>query len=574
MRMSVSSYLCVWFAASVVACAPALGGDTVPLGSAFHYQAQIKLNGAPVNDLCHFRFRLWTNPDFQIGFLGSVDVDNVEVENGLVDLEVDFGSEAFDGNDRWLEVGIACPGGATLFDYTILEPRQRIAATPYSQFSLETRGIQVDGAGNVGIGTAAPEDELHIFGDRPTLKLQGDGNNEITGRVAMRQANGTGVDIYYDGSDGVDSLLMEGFSAGASTGVHLGIDAVSGRVGIGTDVPEQLLHVFGGDSGVSPNSNSLFVLERDTSTFINILTPETVQSGILFGNPVDGNAAGGVVYNSSNSPDGMQFRVNGNSAKMTITADGDVGVGTISPAADLHVRGSTSLGEMIVTPGTADSSAQIRLTENTSASLGAVMKYDGTANQWQVLGKNSNGETAPHVVVGRDNGRVGIGTTSPGGLLHVAGASGNQSVILPSDAIGTGEIVNEAGIASNRLDGAGAFDENDDWVVLTTSKINCPSAGFIFAVGTVSIANSSLGSPTVEVGLTTFADNVPGPAAIYEATIPGVGASVTATVQTFVEVNSAGTKTVKLVAQTNGPVVALSRRATLLFIPTAYGEMN
>jgi len=109
-----------------------------------------------------------------------------------------------------------------------------------------------------------------------------------------------------------------------------------------------------------------------------------------------------------------------------VDAAGNVGVGTTIPVGDLHVRGKTPLGQLVVTPSVADSSAQVLITENTSASLGAMMRYDGAANQWQVLGlsRDANNvpiENGPHLVVGRDNGRVGIGTAAPAEPLHVAG---------------------------------------------------------------------------------------------------------------------------------------------------------
>jgi len=109
-----------------------------------------------------------------------------------------------------------------------------------------------------------------------------------------------------------------------------------------------------------------------------------------------------------------------------VDADGDVGVGTTAPAADLHVRGKTPTGRLTLTPSVADSSAEILMTENTSATLGAFMRYDGASNQWQVLGLardelNNPVTNGPHLVVGRDNGRVGIGTAAPAEPFHVAG---------------------------------------------------------------------------------------------------------------------------------------------------------
>jgi len=104
-----------------------------------------------------------------------------------------------------------------------------------------------------------------------------------------------------------------------------------------------------------------------------------------------------------------------------VRASGGVGIGTTAPEGELHVRGDDTLGELIVTPGVANAIAQVRLTENTSASLGAIMRYDGASfNEWQVLGLSSNGEEGPHLVVRRDEpSRVGIGRTSPAHPLHV-----------------------------------------------------------------------------------------------------------------------------------------------------------
>lgn len=118
---------------------------------------------------------------------------------------------------------------------------------------------------------------------------------------------------------------------------------------------------------------------------------------------------------------------------------GGVGINTgTTLAADLHVRpvGAATLGKLLVTPGVSDSSSQLMLAENTSASLGATLRYDGLTNQFQVLGLTTGGvDTEPHMTIGRDNGRVGIGAT-PETTLHVAtGSAGVVSAAFSAVAV-------------------------------------------------------------------------------------------------------------------------------------------
>jgi len=109
-----------------------IGGVTVQalLGTAFTYQGQLKEDGSPVNDTCDFQFSLWdaASGGAQIGTTQTAT--GVTVSNGLCTVQLDFGSMAFTGDARWLEVGVRCPAGSG--SYTTLSPRQALTPAPYA----------------------------------------------------------------------------------------------------------------------------------------------------------------------------------------------------------------------------------------------------------------------------------------------------------------------------------------------------------------------------------------------------------------------------------------------------------
>jgi len=118
-----------------------------------------------------------------------------------------------------------------------------------------------------------------------------------------------------------------------------------GDVGINTQSPRTNLHVQRGSAGaISPYGNAPLAVEGSTHTYINLLSPANTERGILFGQPGTlGSTAGGIVYNSPGTPDGFQFRANGNDTKMIIEDDGSVGINTLAPGFFwLSVNGSAA----------------------------------------------------------------------------------------------------------------------------------------------------------------------------------------------------------------------------------------
>jgi hypothetical protein len=116
----------VLMAGLVVAQTPA--GSS--LGTAFTYQGQLRSNGVPYTGTCDLRFELYDDADggSQIG--PTQTTTGVSVTDGYLTVELDFGSGAFSGDARWLNIEVCCPAGGCT--YVPLTPRQALTPAPYA----------------------------------------------------------------------------------------------------------------------------------------------------------------------------------------------------------------------------------------------------------------------------------------------------------------------------------------------------------------------------------------------------------------------------------------------------------
>ncbi len=93
---------------------------TIPLiiladpGTAFTYQGQISDSDGPVTGTCDIGFSLYDDPTAgnQVG--STITKTNTSVSYGLFTVDLDFGSNAFTGNPRWLEINVDCGSGGNL----------------------------------------------------------------------------------------------------------------------------------------------------------------------------------------------------------------------------------------------------------------------------------------------------------------------------------------------------------------------------------------------------------------------------------------------------------------------------
>lgn len=210
-----------------------------PVGTAITYQGLLQTGDGPVDDNCDFEFSLW---DAAIGGapVGAPQpAVNLPVVNGLFAVQLDFGSEAFTGEARWLETAVRCPAGSG--DYTTMTPRQALNPVPYAMFSQDLRlpfsnwtdsalpGFEVENRGEGPAGRFSinnPESESHA------LKAHSNGSMAAFGAFASNEANainavvnGTGSALHLSiDNPGSNGSLINASTNGLGGGAFININ--------------------------------------------------------------------------------------------------------------------------------------------------------------------------------------------------------------------------------------------------------------------------------------------------------------------------------------------------------------
>jgi hypothetical protein len=175
---------------------------------------------------------------------------------------------------------------------------------------------------NVGIGTTAPTERLHVNGNGLfTGNFTANGNGVVGGRLFVPTGSTSAPSMTFTGfsGTGISGSSVLNFSTGGSERMRL--DA-NGNVGIGTSSPPEKLYVIGNG--------------RFTGNF-GILGAGSAGAPTLFFNLNDTNTG---IYTSSF--DTLNFSTSGIS-RVQIGSTGNVGIGTTSPSGKLHVLGDIRL---------------------------------------------------------------------------------------------------------------------------------------------------------------------------------------------------------------------------------------
>lgn len=481
--------------------------------SVFLYQGRLNDGGNPANGTYDMQFKLFDaiSGGAQIG--STQTNASVTVSAGTFAVALDFGVNAFNGANRFLEVGVRPAGNPN--PHTLLAPRTQILTAPYSIRSntsatadLATNATTAATATNAQqLGGVAASEYVNntnlpdkAIQNQTTLQANSNFNISGNGFFGNRAGIGTTTPLHrlglsggpawtthaWGGSVDTDNGSAIGWRANAS-GTRFGMGHSTdgffmfrtiSELGTATAAP---IYDFKMDNagnigigGVAINTDvslarlNIFNLSLGYG-FLNVLGPVAVGSYV--------DATGGWYGTRSNHP--LHFFTNNGLQQMTLLPTGNFGIGTTNPTAKLQVVGGAAVGISASSQGN------------------AVIGTSSGAGFASVFGENASGSTG-YGVYGKS--ATGFGVYSEGHAGQSINKGGFVKASLYVLANGTiarcyngitgsstgncGFSISATGTGSYAIGLGAAFDPPNRFYSLTTFGNTEYIVGRITGVGT------------------------------------------------------------------------------------------
>ncbi|MHC4691815.1 MAG: hypothetical protein ACYS67_03665 [Planctomycetota bacterium] len=409
-----------------------------PMGTVFTYQGRL-LHDSEATDGPHdFEFKLYDSPVGGNQLASTIDINDLDVIDGYFTVELDFNDpNVFNGEACWLDISVR-PGDSNSF--TTLSPRQQLTPTPYAIYAANAgpdSDWMVSGdnmysipSGRVGIGTTSPSSKLHI---------EDDTSSDV--KVTIKNQNDTGSERLYFGSDagviawGESNTSYPGkwrFFNNRTSGNYDWVTdgsikmalANNGYLGIGTSNPIYRLHI----NETNPGADLHPMIDNNyRHAGLIIDCAANYDTSVLFRE----NGANKFMIQSDGTTDyGLGIYEYGGPGFTTVWKNGRVGIGTTSPTSKLHIEDETT-SDVRLTIHNENNSGSERLFFGTSTSSDAgILVYGSTNASYPGKWRFFNNKTSAHYdwIAGAsikmtlaNNGRLGLGTSSPSAGLHLKG---------------------------------------------------------------------------------------------------------------------------------------------------------
>jgi pectin methylesterase-like acyl-CoA thioesterase len=365
-----------------------------PAGNGFTYQGSLKSGGSPANGNHDFQFALYDAASGGNLVAGTITqtLDGVPVTNGLFTIPLDFGSSAFDGNARYLQISVRQSGGGS---YIPLSPRQPITPAPYALFALSSTPYKnVVTVAQAGGQLTSVQAALDFITDASSANryLVKVGPGTYTEQVTMKQwvdieGSGEGATkITFDGSDDYPTSTLLGASNAELRSLTV---EMNGGYETSTAIS---------NNGASPSLRNITVSSfgPDVVGVSNTNSASPSMSNVTVSVGGDGFSTG--VYNNNSSPSMSNVTVTASSIQSAV---GVSNFGASSPS----IAGSSISG----TASDPQSTSYGVSSSVTATSMVAIDNSKVTGGTYSIY--NSNGGTT----------RVGASRLSGGGVLNNSG---------------------------------------------------------------------------------------------------------------------------------------------------------
>jgi hypothetical protein len=261
-----------------------------------------------------------------------------------------------------------------------------------------TEAMRIDSNGNVGIGTASPDEMLHLEGAEPVIKLT-DTTTNLSASLDANNTRGSLLCIADSTNDGTDAFISFRIGGRAIEYQKMIIDS-DGNVGIGTTDPDGLLELYKA-SGSDGYNHLRLITGAGGGLSIGALSDDANPTWVI-----NTNSGEPLVFSSATNE---YMRID----------SGNVGIGTTDPDTLLDVNGVASFrvptgGKTIISWGIGD---------NTSVNQPAFLLRTNETNDEDRVKLNSDGDSW------FNGGKLGIGTMTPSAPLEVSSTTGG--VIMP-----------------------------------------------------------------------------------------------------------------------------------------------
>lgn len=356
---------------------------TAPQGSAITYQGRIEHDGQPLSGIHAMTFRLFDSEQAGFEVAPAVILTGVDIEDGVFSVPLDFGSAAFLGDARWLEIEV---------DGSTLEPRQPLTAAPVALFALNgTPGPEGPEGPEGPIGPQGPQGDEGPAGPEGPQGPQG-----VQGDTGPQGPQGPAGSANIAGSSG--NLVR---FTGANSGGNSIIRDNGSTVTVGGAAQSRKLKVEGG----------IDMTEPDAALYVN------GQRAITYVGSGDGNIMVGPQTGDPDNEAQANIGIGIRSLINLTTGDGNTSLGFQSLYNATTAINNTALGRNTLT-NVVDGANNIAVGNFSGEHL-----QDGDNNIY--LGNNAGAATESNTI------RVGQGSTR----AFVAGVSSADIPVAQSEPV-------------------------------------------------------------------------------------------------------------------------------------------